>query len=175
MTALISLEPPNGDFVAYIDAIVGPPPEDPETAARQISEQLALRSKDNIAIMNAISPSHNQDGRHSANAAFVNRGPLTTSGAGLGAAAQRALRVTADGQLDGLPDIAASLQQGASGMRGLIGSVSRLLMIGGGVWLFAAIALTKEFPWLSPVPGIALVFIGIVMNNASSPKTRPRT
>ncbi|MGH1357641.1 MAG: hypothetical protein ACRBC3_02635 [Burkholderiaceae bacterium] len=173
MNQLISLEPPDGDFAAYINNIVGPPPEDPETAAREISEQLALRSKDNIEIMNAISPSHNQAGRDSSDSRFVQRGPLSTGGA-LAARTQQALSVGANGQLEGLPDLAASLQSaaqhGRSTLRQLLKTLSRFVIFGGVAWATISIAFSDQFPGLSPAPGMMAIFVGIVLNNAASKK-----
>ncbi len=174
---IISLEPPDGDFAAYIDAIVGPPPEDPETAAREISEQLALRSEDNIEIMNAISltrmlPSESGNGE----ATIVPRGPLSTGSGTLAQHAQQALSVGSNGQVNQLPDLAAALQsaaqRGQSGIRKLIRSFSSLMIIGGVIWTGLTLAFEREFGGLSPAPGIMAIFIGIILNNASAKKTR---
>lgn len=170
MTELISQEPPDGDFASYIEAIVGPPPEDPENAAREISEQLALRSKDNIEIMNAISPSHNQAGRDSADTTFVRRGPLSTGGAGLPLQSSNvtAAKARQSGQPE-LPDLAAAMQQaaqrGTSGLRRLFASVARLLIGAGIIWLAGSFVLADQFPGLTPVPGIALLFLGFALSN----------
>ena len=168
MNQLISQEPPDGDFAAYIEAIVGPPPEDPENAARDISEQLALRSKDNIEIMNAISPSHNQSGRDSSDSTFVRRGPLSTGGA----LSTAKTTVAGRADLQGLPDLAESLQQvanrGVSGFRRLVSKLARFMMFAGGAWLFASIALTDQFPGLTSVPGFAVLFVGIVLSNLAN-------
>lgn len=170
MTQLISLEPPDGDFAAYIDAIVGPPPEDPETAARDISAQLALRSKDNIDTMNAISP--NQQARVAQAAA--SRGPLGTADGNLAAIASQALRPNARGELDGLPDmteaLAAARRRGGSVIGKLLSGAARLGIFAGVAWIFAAVALTDAFPDLNPATGIAIIFVSIVLSNIASSK-----
>ena len=75
-----------------------------------------------------------------------------------------------------LPDLAAAMQQaaqrGTSGLRRLLGTVASLMKIGGAIWLVASLVLADQFPGLTPVPGIALLFLGFALNNMAkgSPK-----
>ncbi|MFK7966551.1 MAG: hypothetical protein AB8C46_21510 [Burkholderiaceae bacterium] len=170
MNQIISLEPPDGDFVAYIDAIVGPPPEDPETAARDISAQLALRSKDNIDTMNAISPNQQAEAAQAA----ASRGPLGTAGGNLAAIANQALRPNARGELDGLPDMADAManvrRQGRSAISALLSGVARLGIFAGVAWIFAAVALADMFPGMNPAVGVGIIFVSIVLSNMAASK-----
>lgn len=178
MNQLISIEPADGDFVAYIDAMVGPPPEDPETAARLISEQLALRSRHNIAIMNGMGKAGTPASDSTA-ASSPDQTPLGTAWGKLGQAQPSAtalptigaLRTSASGR--DLGQALASPGSSPTEMLGeLVSALSRLMLVIGVIWLGAAIVLADQIAWLSPVPGVVLLFLGVMVGNMAGNKRR---
>lgn len=149
------LEPPGGDYIAYLERLVGPPPsQDLEALGQQVVSVLTEQSIQNV-----------QAGKEMRRDEVVDAASGVRGGPGRPDPAREAL--------DGLPDLAGAIGAGTNVIARLITGALRLFA---GVLLWLGIALIaasfffgQQDPGLSPVPGFVLVVIGIVMR-AMTPK-----
>lgn len=174
-----SLEPPGGDFVKYVESVVGPSlAQDPQIIAQAVSARLREQSERNHAIMNAVDSLPRQasasEVRAAADAARTaamsgpdphQLSPSThtwgTSPAALPATiAPRASTPTVGGP--------APTQLARQALRGLMAIVATGMLLLGLALVGTAIFLPG--PWSEPLmlPGIILGIFGFVIRRAST-------
>jgi|GEM_PF-3747335 len=134
-------EPPHGDFVALIDRMVGPPPSDPELAAKELSAQLAARAARRRALNEAEADTmYGEDDYQQAAA-----------------------------ELDGPPDVGDALRSLAgNSVRGVLNGISKLMIAIGFIIVAATVFLEFNIPILEPLHGMVALISGIFLNNATS-------
>ncbi|MEZ5738768.1 MAG: hypothetical protein R3E68_04400 [Burkholderiaceae bacterium] len=176
-----SLEPPGGDFVKYVESIVGPSlAQDPQIIAQAVSARLREQSERNHAIMNALDSLPRQasasEVRAAADAARTASlsGPLDHTqqpsthawGAGQPAtpAAPAIARVAAaTGTLPEPADVRA-----APALRALLGTAATGMGLLG--LALVGIAVFLPAPWSEPLllPGIILGVFGFIIRRAGT-------
>ena len=134
-------EPPRGDFVALIDRMVGPPPSDPELAAKELSARLAARAARQRALSNAEADTmYGEDDYHEASA-----------------------------EVHGPPDVGDALRSLAgNSVRSILNGASKLLIAIGIIIVAATVFLGISVPIVEPLHGMVAVISGIFLNNATS-------
>jgi hypothetical protein len=135
-------EPPGGDFVALIDHMVGPPPSDPELAAKELSARLAARARRQQAQNSAEADTMYGENDYEEASAAIDDGP---------------------------PDVGDALRSLAgNSVRGVMNGASKLLIAVGFIIVAATIFLDMNLPIVEPLHGMVALISGIFLNNATS-------
>ncbi len=166
------IEPRDGDFIAYLEQRVGPPPsQDPESMAQVVVSNLTEQSHRNIEAGQSMqSPAEPVAGPLAAGAT-----PVPAGADGRTARPRTAARQSGDA----LPDIAGAVGSAVEAIGALVRRV--VMAIGGllialGIGLVAlALVASEAAGGLEPAPGIVLAVIGFVLRSFVARKGKPRS
>ena len=148
-------EPRGGDFVAYVDRLVGKVPEDPESAAREITARLAARARENLRLAGDAAA------RAGSTAADTREPDVAGSDPDRPGSDQPRRRAVARPSPPDLVELGRSLGLSASALFSRIGS----LVIAFGALLTVAGILSG----FSAAPGLVLIAIGWIVKRVSAP------
>ncbi|MEZ5727537.1 MAG: hypothetical protein R3E48_05700 [Burkholderiaceae bacterium] len=157
-------EPPDGDFVRYVESLVGSLPSDPEVAAREQSRRMARgAAKRQSRPGGTTSDSPGDDADQGAPVSRVEVGETPTVGTrwGSGVATSRPLARKSENP-SGPPDLGVLMRRFVAA---LLRGFGTLLIIGGVVWIGTALVLQSSRPEIEPFPGVAQIFAGIFVRS----------
>ncbi|MEZ5649654.1 MAG: hypothetical protein R3E87_03815 [Burkholderiaceae bacterium] len=182
------LEPPNGDFIAYLETLVGPPPDQhPASMAQSVADSLSQQSLNSVveaqramAVHPGERPVIEADLARAAPGAVTaaNDRPRPEAAAGASRVGRQRLPTAArqrpgrDG--DSLPDLAGAIGKLANGtlegfgarlIRGAIRALGSLLLFGGIALVAASILLEDTVRGLTAAPGVFMTIVGIVLRS----------
>ncbi|MEZ5657222.1 MAG: hypothetical protein R3E83_01435 [Burkholderiaceae bacterium] len=184
-----NIEPPNGDFIAYLEKLIGPGPDhDVEAMARVVAERLAQSPPPAASVDDLLARQTARDNAAGRSSMHLDSPGRVTGAAGQAQAAPLAPprpaspagMPGASGRQSGPPELievfarVADQLKAGSGARvaraGLAG-IGRLILFAGIALMAAAVILGDQIPELSVAPGVMLAVIGTILRNIAGGPT----